>query len=50
MFPLMAGSLIALAGQLAADRVQAQAAPQVLDAVHVEVTAVADSSAYLLYE
>jgi hypothetical protein len=46
----MTGSVIALAVQLGVERAQAQAPPPILDAVRVEVTAVADSSAYLLYE
>src|SRR5713226_10364597 len=46
----MTGSVIALAVQLGVERAQAQAPPPpILDAVHVEVTAVADSSVYLLY-
>ena len=46
---LVTGGLIALAVQVGAGRAQAQARPPILDAVKVEVTAVVDSSAYLLY-
>ncbi len=47
---LLTGSLVALAVQVWSNRAQAQSLPRILDTVRLDLTAVVDSSAYLVYQ